>query len=156
MTDSAPPDNTSEVPAAPAQPSPFDVMLKTAFVPSVVVGAVTAVIAFFVAGSRAGVSTGFGALLALGFFTAGLLVMRKVMDVNGVALMAAAMAVFFGQLILVIIVMVLATSVLDLDAVPTVIGVVVVVLVWQIFQVLGFVRSRRPLYDASISENEVT
>ncbi len=155
MTDSEPSNDTPEVLDERAQPSPFDTMLKTAFVPSLIAGIITAVIAVLVAGGRAGISAGFGALLALGFFAAGLLVMRKVMDVNAVALMAAAMAVFFGQLILVIIVMVLATSVLELDAAPTVIGVVVVVLVWQIFQVLGFVRSRRPLYDPSISESEV-
>ena len=155
MTDSAPSNDTPAVPVDRAQPSPFDVMLKTAFVPSVIAGVLTGVIAFLVAGNKAGVSAGFGALLALGFFSIGLLVMRKVMDVNGVALMAAAMAVFFGQLIVLLLVMVLATSVLDLEPAPTVIGVVVVVLVWQIFQVLGFVRSRRPLYDPSISENEV-
>lgn len=155
MTDSAPSNDAPAVPVDRAQPSPFDVMLKTAFVPSVIAGVLTGVIAFLVAGNKAGVSAGFGALLALGFFSIGLLVMRKVMDVNGVALMAAAMAVFFGQLIVLLLVMVLATSVLDLEPAPTVIGVVVVVLVWQIFQVLGFVRSRRPLYDPSISENEV-
>ncbi|MDQ2850800.1 MAG: hypothetical protein ABI384_06725 [Allobranchiibius sp.] len=147
MKDSPSARDTASVPAEPVVPSPFDVMLKTALVPSVIAGIVTAVVALLIGGGRAGLSAGFGALLALFFFAAGLLVMRKVIDVNGVALMAAAMAVFFGQLILVILLMFAATSLLDLQPVPTVLAVAVVVLVWQGFQVLGFVRSRRPVYD---------
>ncbi len=154
MTDAQPSKDTAPVPTEPVVPSPFDTMLKTAFVPSLGAGVTTAVVALLVGGGRAGLSAGFGGLLALFFFAAGLLVMRKVIDVNGVALMAAAMAVFFGQLILVILLMVAATSVLDLRPVPTVIAVAVVVLVWQGFQVLGFVRSRRPVYDSPTSEGD--
>lgn len=152
MTDAQPSRDTVAVPTEPVVPSPFDTMLKTAFWPSLGAGAVTAVVALLVGGGRAGLSAGFGTLLALLFFAAGLLVMRKVIDVNGIALMAAAMAVFFGQLILVILLMVVATSVLDLRPVPTVVAVAVVVLVWQGFQVLGFVRSRRPVYDPPAGE----
>ncbi|MBO1755879.1 hypothetical protein [Allobranchiibius sp. CTAmp26] len=159
MTDSVPsqpPPDAVPAQGERAQPSPFDTMLKTAFVPSLGAGVVTAVVAWIAAGGRAGLSAGFGAALALVFFAAGLLVMRKVIDVNAVALMAAAMAVFFGQLILVLLVMLAATTVLDLDALPTMIGVVVVVLVWQIFQVLGFLRSRRPVYDPPSAGGEAT
>lgn len=156
MTDSAPLDDAAPAPQERAQPSPFDTMLRTAFVPSLGAGVVTAVVAWIVAGGRAGLSAAFGAALALVFFTAGLLVMRKVLDLNAVTMMAAAMAVFFGQLILVILVMVAATSILDLRPGPTVLGVVVVVLVWQIFQVLGFIRSRRPVYDAPSAGGEAT
>lgn len=152
MADVQPTDATVPTSTESVVASPFDTMLRTAFVPSLVAGVVTAVIALLVGGSRAGLSAGFGGLLALIFFAAGLLVMRKVIDVNGVALMAAAMAVFFGQLILVILLMVVATSALDLRPVPTVVAVAVVVLVWQVFQVLGFVRSRRPVYDPPKSE----
>ncbi|UIJ36403.1 hypothetical protein [Allobranchiibius sp. GilTou73] len=153
---SQPSPHSAPAPAQRAQPSPFDTMLRTAFLPSLGAGVVTAVVAWIVAGGRAGLSAAFGAALALIFFAAGLLVMRKVIDVNAVALMAAAMAVFFGQLILVLLVMLAATTVLDLQALPTMIGVVVVVLVWQIFQVLGFVRSRRPVYDPPSAGGEVT
>ena len=156
MTDSAPPDDAVPAPQERAQPSPFDTMLKTAFVPSLGAGVVAAVVTWIVAGGHAGISAGFGAALALLFFAAGLLVMRKVIDVNAVALMAAAMAVFFGQLILVFLVMLAATRVLDLDALPTVIGVLVVVIVWQIFQVLGFTRSRRPVYDPPAAGGEAS
>ncbi len=152
MTDSSQASPPADTAVTAAGPSPFDVMLRTAFVPSALAGVLTAAIVWIADDAHSGVSALFGAGLALVFFAGGLLVMRKVIDVNAVALMAAAMAVFFGQLIVVFLVMVAATAALDLAALPTMIGLVVVVLVWQIFQVMGFVRSRRPVYDAGVGE----
>lgn len=127
--------------------SPFAAMLRASFVPSAVVGLLCAVVFLLLHGVAGGVSALFGAALALAFFASGLLVLRTLRNLNPVAIMAAAMAVFFAQIIVLALVLMLATGIDGLDGPATGITVAVVVIAWQIFQVRSFMRTRHYVYD---------
>lgn len=145
-----------DVQVAHAQPeSPFATMLRIAVVPSLVAGLACAVVYFFVGGMTSGLSALFGGVLAVAFFAGGLLVMRRVRGLDPMLLAAAGMAVFFGQLIVLGLVLYAAAQVSSIDRVATGVTVFVVVIVWQVFQVIGFKRSRIPVYDEPAGEDQV-
>lgn len=127
----------------------FAAMLRTALVPSAVCGLV-AVIALWGARGLAGAlgSTG-GVVVALVFFVAGLAVMRRLSNGNPVTLMAAALAVFLGQLFFLGGIILVLGGVTGLDGVSFGLGALVVALAWQVFQIVAFLRSRRPVFDPS-------
>lgn len=127
--------------------SPFAAMLRASFLPSAVVGLVCAVVFAVLNGLAGGVSSLFGAALALAFFASGLLVLRTLRSLSPVAIMAAAMAVFFAQVIVLGLVLMAATKVDSLDGPATGITVAMVVVSWQIFQVRSFMRTRQFVYD---------
>lgn len=132
--------------------SPFTAMLRAAFVPSAVVGLVCAVVFGVLHGLAGGVSSLFGAALALAFFASGLVVLRTLRNLNPVAIMAAAMAVFFAQVIVLGLVLTVATTIDALDGPATGITVSIVVVAWQIFQVRSFMRTRQLVYDPDAGE----
>lgn len=149
MTDS--PDTTVTTPV-PLAESPFAPLLRAAFIPSAVCGLITAIVLWIVRGTAGGLSGLFGAALALVFFSSGLLVMMRLRNVNPGLLMAAGLSVFFGQILLLGVVLAVAVQIKSLDGPATAIAVVVVVIAWQVFQVIGFRRSRQPIYDPVISD----
>lgn len=149
MTDSR---DTAVSTPAPLSGSPFAPLLRAAFVPSAVCGLVATVVLWIVRGPAGGLSALFGAALALAFFASGLLVMMRLRNVNPGLLMAAGLSVFFGQILVLGLVLVLATSIKALDGPATAIAVVVVVFAWQIFQIVGFRRSRQPVYDPVVHD----
>ena len=132
--------------------SPFAAMLRSSFGPSALVGLLCVVIFFVLHGVAGGVSALFGALLALGFFASGLFVLSKVRNLNSIAIMAAGMAVFFGQIIALGLILLAARQVESLDGPATGITVLVVVLAWQVFQVRSFQRTRQFVYDPDASQ----
>ena len=136
--------------------SPFAAMLRDSLVPSAAVGVVCAVVFAVLNGVAGGVSSLFGTVLALAFFASGLLVLRTLRTLSPVAIMAAAMAVFFAQVIVLGVVLVLATKVESLDGPATGITVAIVVVAWQIFQVRSFMRTRQHVYDPDASGASTT
>lgn len=137
---------------APAEPpvtsvSPFAAMLRASLVPSAIVGLVCAVVFAVLHGLSGGVSSLFGAALALGFFASGLAVLSMIRTLSPGAIMAAGMAVFFAQVIVLGFVLFGATQIRALDGPATGITVAIVVIAWQIFQVRSFLRTRQYVYD---------
>lgn len=138
----------SQAPAAGVtNVSPFAAMLRSSWGPSAVVGLVCAVVFFVLHGVAGGLSSLFGAALAIGFFASGLAVLSKVRNLNPMAVMAAGMSVFFGQIILLGAILLAATQIKALDGPATGITVAVVVIAWQVFQVRSFMKTRHYVYD---------
>lgn len=132
--------------------SPFAAMLKDALRPSALVGVLCALAFFAIRGLSGGVSSLFGTVLALGFFASGLVVLSTLRNLNPGGIMAAGMAVFFAQVIVLGVILVFATKIKSLDGPATGITVAIVVVAWQIFQVRSFMRTRQLVYDPDAGE----
>ncbi len=138
-----------QVPTGSAGSAPFAAMLRMAFLPSVLCGVAAAVVFWVSRGASSGLAALGGVLVAVVFFAAGLTVMKRVVNDNPLSLVAAALAVFLGQVIFLGLVILWLARASWLDGVAFGIAVLVVALAWQVFQVLAFVRRRTPVYDSS-------
>ena len=138
---------TSHVPGPSADRAVFGAMLRTSLLPSGLCGLVTVIVLTVFRGAAGLLGSVAGVLIALVFFVAGLAVMRRLSDGNPMTLMAAALAVFLGQLLFLGVVIVVLGGVAGLDGVSLGVGALVVALAWQVFQVVAFVRTRRLVYD---------
>ncbi|WP_457253506.1 hypothetical protein [Pedococcus sp. P5_B7] len=128
---------------------PFAVMLRGAFLPTVAVGPVAVVVAAIVGGGKAALGAALGFVIALAFFALGLVVMRKLDSAaDPLRFLASALAVFMGQMIFLLVVIIALQDASWLDGTAFGITVLAVALVWQVFQVIAFVRSRRLAFDA--------
>jgi ATP synthase protein I len=133
---------------APAAPGPFAVMLRGAFLPTLVVGPVAVLVAALAGGGRAALGACLGFLVTVAFFALGLLVMQRlVRDGDPLRFMASAMAVFLGQLLFLLLVIVGLQQAGWLDGAAFGLSALAVALVWQVCQVVAFVRSRHAVYD---------
>jgi ATP synthase protein I len=128
---------------------PFAVMLRGAFLPTVAVGPVAVVVAAIVGGGKAALGAALGFVIALAFFALGLVVMRKLDSAaDPLRFLASALAVFMGQMIFLLVVIIALQNATWLDGTAFGVTVLAVALVWQVFQVIAFVRSRRLAFDA--------
>ncbi len=127
---------------------PFAVMLRGAFVPTLLVGPVVVVAAAVAGGAKAALGAFLGFAIAIAFFALGLLVMRKLDSAaDPLRFLASAMAVFLGQLFFLLVVIIALKDAQWLDATAFGLSALAVALVWQVFQVVAFVRSRRLAFD---------
>lgn len=128
---------------------PFAVMLRGAFLPTLAVGPIALVIAALVAGGQAALGALLGFLIAIAFFALGLFVMRKLDSAaDPLRFLASAMAVFLGQLIFLLLVIVVLQRASWLNGTAFGATALAVAVVWQVFQVVAYVRSRRLAFDA--------
>ncbi len=127
---------------------PFAVMLRGAFVPTLAVGPIAVVVAWLLDGGRAALGALLGFTIAIAFFALGLLVMRKLDSAaDPLRFLASALAVFFGQMIFLLLVIVALQGAEWLDGTAFGIAALAVALVWQVFQVASFMRARKPVFD---------
>ncbi len=137
--------------------SPFRVVLRRALPPAAGAGLLTAVVLWLVSGPGAGLAGVVGVLIALAFFGSGLLLMaRFVRDNNPMVFMAAGMAIYFGQVIALLLVLIVAREVESFDSWSAGIAMLVTIVVWQVAQVLAWRRARVPVYDAAAVDQEPT
>jgi ATP synthase protein I len=128
---------------------PFAVMLRGAFLPTVAVGPVAVVVAAIVGGGKAALGAALGFAISLAFFALGLVVMRKLGGASDpFRFLASALAVFMGQMIFLLLVIIALQGASWLDGTAFGLTILAVALVWQVFQVVAFVRSRRLVFDA--------
>lgn len=133
--------------------SPFAGMLRAAFVPTMLAGALTVLGYWLAQGRAAGASALLGYAVAVAFFTLGLLVMRSTgRPAEPLLLLATAMAVFLGQTIFVLAVILALRNASWLDGAAFGLTILVVAIVWQVLQVLVFRRARRPVYDQPVHD----
>ena len=134
---------------------PFAVMLRGAFLPTLGVGPVAVVVAAVVGGGKAALGAALGFAIALAFFALGLLVMRKLGGASDpFRFLASALAVFMGQLIFLLVVIIALQGATWLDGTAFGLTILAVALVWQLFQVIAFVRSRRLVFDAPVDSGQ--
>jgi ATP synthase protein I len=128
---------------------PFAAMLRGAFLPTVVVGPVAVVVAAVVGGGRSALGAFLGFTVAIAFFALGLYVMRRLDSAaDPFRFLASALAVFFGQLIFLLLVILWLQGADWLDGTAFGLAALAVALVWQVFQVVAYVRTRRLVFDA--------
>ena len=128
---------------------PFAVMLRGAFLPTVAVGPVSVAAAAILGGGKAALGAALGFVIALAFFALGLLVMRRLGGaLDPFRFLASALAVFMGQMIFLLLVIIALQGATWLDGTAFGLSILAVALVWQVFQVIAFVRSRRLAFDA--------
>jgi ATP synthase protein I len=127
---------------------PFAAMLRGAFLPTLLVGPVAVVVAAFVGGGKAVVGALLGFAVAIAFFALGLYVMRKLdSGADPFRFLASALAVFFGQMIFLLLVILWLQGAEWLDGTAFGLSALAVALVWQVFQVVAYVRTRRLVFD---------
>lgn len=139
----------SHTPTSPGANVAFSVLLRGALPPTVVAGAVTALVIGIVNGLPAGIAALIGVALVLAFFTSGLIAVSKVVVDTGnpMLFMAVGMAVYLAQIIVLFGVLVLAKRIESFDTRSAGIAMLVCVVVWQAAQMRAWRKARVPVYD---------
>ncbi|MHB8187066.1 MAG: hypothetical protein ACYDDU_13495 [Dermatophilaceae bacterium] len=136
----------------PAQPPPFAAMLRAAVIPTVGTAAVIVLVFWITRQTRGGLAALLGVSIAVAFFTSGLYVMKRVTNANPLSVLAGALAVYLGQVIFLGLVILLLSGAGWLDGQAFGLSVLAVALVWQLSQVVAFIRLRKPVYDEPADE----
>jgi len=138
---------------APHAGAPFAAMLRGALLPSAAAGLVTVVVLVVVRGGDALAGALIGLLVALGFFASGMfLLSRLVRTANPQAFFAVAMAVYLGQVIALLLVIMAFKDADWVDGPALGIVALVVTIVWQVFAMVALRRARVPVYDPPTDE----
>jgi ATP synthase protein I len=133
--------------SGPAQSTPFAAMLRAAVIPMFVVAPVIVLVFWITRQARGGLAALLGVGVAVFFFASGLYVMKRVTNENPVSVLAGALAVYLGQVIFLGMVIFSLSGADWLDGKAFGLSVLAVALIWQVIQVVAFVRLRRPVYD---------
>lgn len=136
---------------APAPAAPFAAMLRGALVPSLVAAPLVVIALWVARGSRGGLAALLAVVVTIAFFAGGLAVMKRVTNANPLSLLAGALAVYLGQVLFLGIVIISLSRASWLDGTAFGIAALAVTLVWQVGQVVAFVRMRKSVYDAPAS-----
>ncbi|WP_392542785.1 hypothetical protein [Oryzobacter telluris] len=133
---------------APHAGAPFAAMLRGALLPSALAGLATVVVLVVLRGGDAVAGALIGLVVSLGFFASGLfLLSRLVRTANPAAFFAVAMAVYLGQVIALLLVIMAFKDADWVDGPALGIVAFVVTIVWQVFAMVALRRARIPVYD---------
>jgi len=144
---------TQPQPTGPAQAPPFAAMLRATVLPLAASAPVVVGVCWAVGNARGGLAGLLGVVIAVIFFASGLYVMSRVARANPVSVLAGALAVYLGQ-VLFLGVVILSLSGADwLDGTSFGLSVLAVALIWQLSQVVAFIRLRKPVYDAASEQS---
>jgi len=134
--------------SAPHAGAPFGAMLRGALLPSVLAGLLTVVVLVAVRGVDALAGALIGLVVAVGFFASGMfLLSRLVRSASPQAFFAVAMAVYLGQVIVLLLVILAFKEADWVDGVALGLVALVVTLVWQVFAMIALRRARILVYD---------
>jgi ATP synthase protein I len=138
--------------AGPTNVLPFASMLRAAVIPVAVAAPVIVAVCWVIGQARGGLAALLGVLVAVTFFAGGLYALKRLANGNPMVLLVGALAVFFGQVIFLGLVIVAFRGADWLDAKSFALAVLAVSLVWQTSQIVAFTRMRRPVYDEPVVE----
>ena len=110
-------------------------------------GLVAVLVAATVRGPLGAAAAALGSAVALAFFSGGLWAMSKVVGTEPLVAMAAALAVYFAQIIVIGALILLLYGAPWLDGMVFAAAVLAVTLVWQVVAIRAYRRSRQPVYD---------
>ena len=136
----------------PAQRSPFAVMLRAAVIPVSCTVPVIVVGFWITRQTRGGLAALLGVTVAVVFFASGLSVMKRVTNANPLSVLAGALAVYLGQIIFLGLVILSLSGAAWWDGQAFGLSILAVALIWQLSQVVAFIRLRKPVYDESADE----
>jgi ATP synthase protein I len=131
----------------PTPVPPFAAMLRGTLIPMVATVPVIVAVFWIARQSRGGLAALLGVSIAVAFFAGGLYVMGRVTNANPLSVLAGALAVYLGQVIFLGVVIVTFSGAHWLDGTAFGLSVLAVALIWQLCQVVAFVRLRKPVYD---------
>ncbi len=132
----------------PRAGAPFAVMLRGAFAPTLALGAATVLVLGLTRGLGGAASGALGLLVAVAFFSSGLAIMARVVrDAAPMLFMAAALSVYLGQVIALLLVIAVADRIPGLDDTAVAVTLLVAALGWQGFAMLAWRRARTLVYD---------
>ena len=134
--------------SAPHAGAPFAAMLRGALLPSVVAGLLAVVVLVAVRGVDALAGAVIGLGVAIGFFASGMfLLSRLVRSASPHAFVAVAMAVYLGQVLVLLLVIIAFKDADWVDGVALGLVALVVTIAWQAFAMVALRRARTPVYD---------
>jgi ATP synthase protein I len=131
----------------PASVPPFAAMLDATVLPMVATTPVVVAAFWITRGTSGGLAALLGVVIAVVFFASGLYVMGRVTNANPISVLAGALAVYLGQVIFLGMVIFAFSGADWLDGKAFGLSVLAVALIWQVCQVVAFVRLRQPVYD---------
>jgi ATP synthase protein I len=131
----------------PAPAAPFAAILRATVVPMSAAVPVIVAVFWVTRGSRGGLGALLGACIAVVFFASGLYVMGRVTNANPLSVLAGAIAVYLGQVVFLGVVILTLSGVHWLDGTAFGLSVLAVALIWQLCQVVAFMRLRQHVYD---------
>ncbi len=144
---------TASTPQTTGPGAPFAAMARGAMLPTIVVGILTVGVVTIVRGTDAFAGAALGFVVPVIFFASGFgLMSRLVRSASPGAFAAVALAVYLGQVLLLLLFLMLF---LDADWIDgTALGIValVVTVVWQGFAMLALRRARVLVYDEPSGE----
>jgi len=129
------------------QVPPFSGMLGAAALPMVLAAPVIVAVFWVTGQARGALAALLGVVVSVVFFASGLYVMGRVVKAGPLSVLAGALAVYFGQVIFLGVVILSLSGAAWLDGTAFGLSVLAVALIWQLSQVLAFVRLRKPVYD---------
>ena len=128
--------------------APFGAMLRGALLPSLVAGAVAVVATVVWHGTDALAGALIGLVVSVGFFASGMfLLSRLVRSASPHAFFAVAMAVYLGQVIALLLVIIAFNDAEWVDGVALGVVALVVTIVWQAAAMRALRHARIPVYD---------
>jgi ATP synthase protein I len=146
---------TSVHASGPAPVPPFAAMLRATVIPMVAAVPVIVAVFWITRQSRGGLAALLGVCVAVAFFASGLYVMGRVTNSNPLSVLAGALAVYLGQVIFLGVVILTLSGVHWLDGTAFGLSVLAVALIWQVCQVVAFMRLRKPVFDKPDDESAV-
>jgi len=125
-------------------------MLRATVIPMVATAPVIVAVFWVTRQGRGALAALLGVAIAIVFFASGLYVMGRVAKANPLSVLAGALAVYFGQVIFLGAVILSLSGAHWLDGTAFGLSVLAVALIWQLCQVLAFMRLRKPVYDEPV------
>ena len=125
-------------------------MLRATVIPMVATAPVIVAVFWVTRQGRGALAALLGVAIAIVFFASGLYVMGRVAKANPLSVLAGALAVYFGQVIFLGVVILSLSGAHWLDGTAFGLSVLAVALIWQLSQVRAFMRLRKPVYDEPV------
>lgn len=147
MTQPQPQEQPSSPAPGPGRGSPFAAMLRAAVIPMACTGPAIVLVFWITRQTRGGLASLLGVSIAVAFFASGLYVMNRVTNANPLSVLAGALAVYLGQVIFLGLVIFSLSGAQWLDGKAFGLSVLAVALIWQVSQVVAFIRLRKPVYE---------
>jgi ATP synthase protein I len=125
-------------------------MLRATVIPMVAAAPVVVAVFWVTRQGRGALAALLGVVVAVAFFASGLYAMGRIVKANPLSVLAGALAVYFGQVIFLGVVILSLADAQWLDGTAFGLSVLAVALIGQVSQVVAFVRLRKPVYDEPV------
>lgn len=138
---------SQERPATPATAVALAAMLRASLLVCLPVAVLTTVAFWVFRGGHAGLSALLAGTLITVFFAGSMALLGRLVKVNPLFLFAGAISIYFTQVAILAVAFFLLGGQAWMDGLAFAVTAAVVILIWQVCQIVVVVRLRQPLYD---------